>query len=1097
MKKVWFFIGTSLLVLSPVFSQQTKLFSLLASNDTGITFNNLLPESPQLNIITYEYFYNGGGVASGDFNNDGLIDLYFTSNLQPNKLYINQGNLKFNDVTKKAGVTGRRGWKTGVSVADVNGDGWLDIYVSYSGDVEPEMRRNQLFINNGPSANGEITFKDKAVEMGVADEGHSTQAAFFDYDNDGDLDLYVLNHNIKQLRNFDASFVKKMIDPDAGDRLYRNDNNHFTDVTAQANILSNPIGYGLSVIVSDINNDGWADLYVSNDYVEEDYLYINNGDGTFTDHLKDEIGHISNFSMGADIADINNDGWPDIYTLDMLPADNKRQKLLYAPDNYELYKNTLQNGFYHQLMRNMLQVNNGNNTFSETGQLSGISNTDWSWSALFADFNNDGNKDLFVSNGYAKDMINRDFVKFYANERLKHLKGETEDNMFQMLKGVPSTPLHNYVFENKGNLQFKDVSMEWGLEDENFSHGAVYTDLDNDGDLDLVVNRMNDVAAVYRNNAVEMGNAGHYVNIGLQMLGQNRNALGAKVKVFTPKGTITQENYPVHGFQSSMQQPMHLGIPSATIDSISIYWPDGKIQTINKDITANKSFVVKYEDTNTAINTAQEIKKTVFTSVSNTIPFNHLEQETNDFKVQPLMPNMLSYSGPRITKGDINKDDLEDIFIGGAKGQAGQLVLQQPNGEFMAYNQKDFDTDRASEDVDALFFDADNDGDLDLYVVSGGYAFSEKDPALQDRLYINTNGVFERKENALPPESNSGSCVKAADVDGDGDLDLFVGSRVVPGRYPEAPANMLLINDGKGVFTNQIAAFAPALEHVGMITDALWDDINKDGKPELIVCGEWMKISCFENKNGKLVDATQKYFPQSLDGWWNRLALADLDGDGDLDLVAGNWGDNSQIHVNEKEPATLCYGDFDKNGSIDPFISCYVQGKSYPMASRDEFTDQIVSFRQRFPNYESYSDATISEILSPEQLKSAKELKASTFETLWFENKNGVFIKHSLPVQANYAPVYAIGLNDYNNDGKIDILLGGNIEKTRLKIGKIDANYGVLLTGDGKGNFTYVPQLSSGLKVNGCVKDIISLDANGRKRIIFGVNNQIPEVYNY
>ncbi|WKL43797.1 VCBS repeat-containing protein [Flavobacterium sp. ZE23DGlu08] len=1097
MKRVWLFIGLSLLVFLPVFSQQTKLFSMLPAEKTGITFNNRLPESPQLNIITYEYFYNGGGVASGDFNNDGLIDLYFTSNLQPNKMYLNKGNLTFEDITKKSGTEGRRGWKTGVSVVDINGDGWLDIYVCYSGDIEPEKRRNQLFINNGPSSSGEITFKDKAVEMGVADEGYSTQSAFFDYDNDGDLDLFVLNHNIKALRNFDASFVKKMVDPDAGDRLYRNDNNHFTDVTVQAGIISNPLGYGLSVIVSDLNNDGWADLYVSNDYVEEDYLYTNNGDGTFTDNLQEQIGHISNFSMGADIADINNDGWPDIYTLDMLPADNKRQKLLYAPDNYELYNNTLNNGFYHQLMRNMLQVNNGNDTFSETGQLSGISNTDWSWSALFADFNNDGNKDLFVSNGYARDMINRDFVKFYASERLKHLRGETEDKMFAMLQGIPSTPLHNYIFENKGNLQFKDSSMDWGLEDENFSHGSVYTDLDNDGDLDLVINRMNQVAAVYKNNAVEMGNGGNYINLELQMPGQNKNALGAKVKVFTPNGTVTLENYPVHGFQSSMQQPMHFGLPSATIDSIAVYWPDGKMEIIKKNLAVNKSIKLLYEKANLTSIVPEVSKKTVFSSATTAIPFRHVEEETNDFKVQPLMTNMLSYSGPHIAKADVNKDGLEDIFIGGSRGQAGQLLLQQANGDFVPSVQKAFEQDIASEDVDALFFDADNDADMDLYVVSGGYAFDENDSALQDRLYINTNGVFEKSLDALPIETKSGSCVKAADVNGDGNLDLFIGSRVIPGKYPETPESMLLINNGKGIFTNRTATLAPALQQIGMITDALWMDINKDGQPELIVCGEWMKVSCFENKKGILTDATSKYFPDSLEGWWNRLAADDLDNDGDLDLVAANWGTNSQIQVSAKEPVTLCYGDFDKNGSIDPFVSCYVQGKSYPMASRDELTDQIVSLRQGFPNYESYSEVTINEILSPDQMQSAKHLKASTFETVWFENKNGVFIKHILPVQANYAPVYAIGIEDYNNDGKADILLGGNIEKTRIKIGKIDANYGVLLTGDGKGNFNYNPQLSSGLNVNGCVKDIISLPYKGKKRVLFSVNNQRPAVYNY
>ena len=1080
-------------------SQPARLFSLLPSSETNITFRNTLVETAELNIITYEYFYNGGGVATGDFNNDGLIDIYLTGNIAPNKLYINKGNFKFQDITKAAGVEGKKGWKTGVSVADVNGDGWLDIYVCYSGDLEPKQRRNQLFINKGMSRSGggreDVTFTDKAEEMGIADEGYTTQAAFFDYDRDGDLDLFVLNHNIKTLRNFDAAFVKKMVDPDAGDRLYRNDNNHFTDVTVKAGIISNPIGYGLSVIVSDINNDGWPDMYVSNDYVEEDYLYINNHDGTFSEQLKQQLQHISNFSMGADIADINNDGWPDIYTLDMLPADNKRQKLLFAPDNYELYNNQLANGFYHQLMRNMLQVNNGNGTFSETGQISGISNTDWSWAALFADFNNDGNKDLFVTNGYGRDMINRDFVKFYANERLKFLRGEPSERMFQMLKGIKTTLLHNYIFENKGDLHFRDCSLEWGFEEENLSHGAAYADFDNDGDLDLVVNRMNAEAAFYRNTLTENGKQNHYLQIKLQMPGQNSFALGAKVNVYSGKDVVTIENFPVHGFQSSMQIPLHAGLPSSQVDSVMVRWPDGELQTIKENIKTNQLINITYKGTGKYF---EEIKRTatIFTTASTSLPFRHKEDETNDFKTQPLMHAMLSYSGPHIAKADVNKDGLDDIFICGAKGQAGSLFVQTQRGDFILSKQNVFDEDAGTEDTDAIFFDADGDSDLDLYVVSGGYAFAKDDPLLQDRLYINQNGSFIKNKNTLPRETSAGSCVRAGDVDGDGDLDLFIGGRVVPGRYPETPESFLLINDGKGNFENKTSALAPALQFAGMVTDAAWMDINKDKQPDLVVCGEWMNIKCFVNDKGQLKENTN-YFSDSLSGWWNRLCMFDPDKDGDIDIIAGNWGDNSQIHINKNKPVTIYYNDFDNNGYIDPLLCYYIGDRSYPLASRDDITDQMTSLRQRFPTYDSYSEASINDILTGEQIKNAQRSEASFFETVWFENDNGKFLMHRLPVQANYSPVYAIACDDYTGDDQIDILLSGNIEQTSIKLGKIDANYGILLAGDGKGKFNFVPQLNSGLKVRGCVRDIIQMNIGGKKTTVFGINNSMPVLYNY
>lgn len=1080
------------------FAQKTPLFTAIPPETTNIQFKNTLTESPAINIITYEYFYNGGGVAAGDFNNDGLVDLYFTSNQLPNKLYLNRGNWQFEDATKAAGVPGRRGWKTGVTVADVNGDGWLDIYLCYSGTVDRAYRANQLFINNGLNAQGQLTFTDQAKELGVVDEGFSTHAAFFDFDRDGDLDLYVLNHNVKNLRNFDASFVKKMVDEDAGDRFYENVNGHFVDISRKAGIISNPLGYGLGLNIADVNNDGWPDLYVSNDYVEEDYLYLNNKNGTFTESLKTTLGHISNFSMGCDIADINNDGWLDIFTLDMLPEDNRRQKLLYAPDNYELYNNQVEHGFHHQLMRNMLQLNNGNGTFSEIGQLAGVSNTDWSWSALFADFNHDGHKDLFVTNGYGRDMINRDFVKFYADERLKFTQGKTEDRMFTMLQGVPSTPTHNYLYVNSGNLAFVNRSLEDGFAEEDFAHGALYADLDNDGDLDLVVNRMNQFAGIYRNNTIENAAAGHFLKIQLQSTSANTAALGARVTVYTGSGAYTLENYPVHGFQSAMHIPLHFSFPDAKVDSVLVRWPNGDRQRITSNLETNRLIKLRYEPGKAQKIPENTVFNPIFQTVEGLLSFQHSDEGYNDFKIQPLMLNMISYAGPRVARADINGDQLDDVYLCGARDQAGALFTQRNDGSFALSEQPQFTLDAAAEDCGAAFFDADGDRDLDLYVVSGGYSTGENEPALQDRLYLNEGGKFVKKPNALPAKTLSESQVVPLDFDQDGDLDLFLAGRVVSGRYPESPGSYLLVNNGKGIFLDETATYAPFFSSLGLVTDARWADINGDQVNELLVSGEWMPLRAFSVNNGQFTDVSAQIFDQNRNGLWNILHLADLDKDGDLDLVAGNWGTNSQLRATETEPATLYYGDFDNNGFTDPLLCYYVQGTSYPMASRDEMTDQIVSLRQRFPNYESYANATIKEVLTEEQLKKAQILSVNHLSTTFFENVRGRLVARPLPIQANYAPVYGIATDDFDHDGHLDILLGGNVEQVRIKIGKMDANFGILLKGDGKGGFTYVPQSQSGLTIQGCVRDIAPINApDGGKKLLLGVNNHVPLFLKY
>lgn len=1093
---LFFYIPISLFFCNLINGQKltTPVFSSLPAAFTGIHFSNNLAETPKHNVTNYHHYYNGGGVGLGDFNNDGLIDIYLTGNQVPNKLYLNKGGFKFEDISKKAGVEGRQGWKTGVSVADVNGDGLLDIYVCYSGNDIADKRANQLFINNG-----NLTFLDKAKEMGVADIGYTTNAAFFDYDMDGDLDLFVMNHNINVVSNYLDTYMKKNNDPLSGNHLYKNDNGKFVDVTQSVGIVSNSLSYGLALSISDINNDGWPDIYVGNDYVEEDYLYINNQDGTFSELLKSTVGHMSHSTMGIDIADINNDLLPDIYTLDMLPKDNKRQKLLFSTDNFEYYNNVVKAGFFHQNTRNTLQLNNGDGTFSEIGQLSGVSNTDWSWSPLIADFDNDGKKDIFVTNGFRRDVTNRDFIKYFVDAELKILKGNKEQKMFEMLKAIKVTPLHNYIFRNDGNLTFSDHSKDWGFDAMGFSNGAAYADMDNDGDLDLIINKIDQLTGVYKNNTVEKKIGGNYLKINLISKSKNKNSLGAKVTLYTSSGKYMLENYPVHGFQSSMQIPLHFTFPDVNIDSLKIIWPNKTERLIKSNIKINTILNIDDESNlESLIAQNMQFEKPIFTLTNQAIYYKHSEFGTNDFKIQPLMPNMISYSGPKFIYGDVNGDNLNDIYICGNTLLPGNLFTQNPNGRFLINRNNDFANFSFQNETNGVFFDADNDGDKDLFVLTGDYQRVDIDTLSNAKLYINENGYFKLSNQLIPKDICMGSVVLSMDVNKDGFLDLFIGGRVIPGSYPESPGSMILMNDGHGKFTNQTKQYAPDFLKLGMVTDAKWVDINKNNKPLLIICGEWMPLKCFLLENNQFVDKTDVYFDKSLYGLWNKMEFNDIDNDGDLDLIAGNWGTNSQFTASEKEPMTMYYDDFDKNGFIDPIICQYNEGVSYPMATRDELTDQMVSLRQKFPDYEKYSDATIKEIFSQAQIENAKKLKVNYLHTSWLENVNGKFITRSLPIQSDFSPVYAISANDFNGDGNIDLLLCGNIDNTRIRIGKIDANYGVLLLGDGKGQFKYVNQMESGLSLKGNVRDILKLDKiNGNNLLLIGVNNNAPVTLKY
>ena len=1061
-------------------STAQPLFSLLSPSQTNIHFSNTLTEGLNTNVLMYEYFYNGGGVATGDVNGDGLQDIYLSANMTDNALYLNKGNMQFNEAAQTAGVLGRPGpWKTGVTMADVNGDNKLDIFLCYSGKINGQKRIPQLFINEGNDRNGVPHFKDETAQYGLNDSMFCNQAYFFDCDKDGDLDVLFINHNPTRFTNLTDATIHELInqhDNERGTRLFRNDNNHFTDITKGSGIINSVLSYNLSAGIADVNNDGWPDIYISNDYIVPDYLYINNGNGTFTDKLNGSVAHTSQFSMGNNIADINNDCLPDILTLDMLPEDNHRQKMLFAPDNYAVNDMTVRAGFHNQYMRNMLQLNNGNGTFSEIGQLAGVSNTDWSWSPLFADYDNDGWKDLFVTNGYLRDYTNMDFLMYMGNQLQSSANGVHREQLLDIVQHMPSSQVKSYLFKNNQNFSFSNMNTSWGIDSFSNSNGAAYVDLDNDGDLDLVVNNINKPAFIYRNESNKQKN--HFLEIQLEGTGSNTQGLGAKVYLFNKGKQQYEEQMPAKGFQSSVSPVMHFGLGvDSLIDSLQIIWLSGKTQVI-KNLKANQIITLKEEDA-TSLYQKPNSSIPLFEEVKSPISFEDSKNNTNDFNRQPLLINPLSYAGPCLVKGDVNGDMLEDVYTGGGNGKTGQLYLQQPDGSFIQKHEPAFETDKESKDVDGLFFDANGDGFNDLYVVSGGYDNYQPDDALlQDRLYLNDGkGNFMKDNNALPIMHVSKSCVRVADMNGDHFPDLFVGGRVIPGQYPVSPKSFLLVNDGKGNFTNATASIAPSLQHIGMVTDAAWLDLNGDNKEDLILVGEWMPICVFINVNGKLQDKTNDYFGKTYSGWWNKISVTDFNKDGKQDLLIGNLGLNTQCKVSRKEPADLYFKDFDANSTIEPILCYYIQGKSYPFLSRDEVVGQINGMSKKFSRYEDYADATLQSVFSPDQLKGANHLTANTLTTSYFERgSDGKFHLQNLPVQAQFSPVFTITPFDYDNDGNEDILLCGNINHARLRFGNYDANYGMLLKGDGKGHFTYIDQSLSGFNLEGDVRSALRIN---------------------